>query len=1027
MIRKIKQISLVVIFIFSVLNGYSQKTAAYFDPEMSFKDGVELMQKEKYVAAQKKFENVFKSTMDKNNPLYIQSKFNYAIGAFHLQHKNTERLLVSFIDEYSQDNFVNLANFYLARWYFLKKNYSKCLKTLEITDLYLLSNNDQIEYKYRKGYSLFAKDEKNEAKKYFFEVRNVESIFKSQATYYYAHIAYEEGHLQTALTEFLNLKNDQYYASIVPYYIIQIYYLQQNYDQIFALAPELYEKSREKRKPEIKRILGEAYYHKNNYPEAIRQMTVYMQDKDVNPSRDDHYMMGFSAYKTGDYTRALHHLKNLTNTTDTLAQNAYFIIADCYLKSNQKQYASNAFYEAYKMNIEEDITQESLLNYAKLQYEFSTNPFQSAIASFEEYVNVYPNSSRIDEVNEYLLTIYQTTKNYRSAIASLEKINVKNHKLLSAYQQVAHYRGIELFNNGNFAEAIVHFDKSLKNDFDSQINAFNHYWKAEALYNSEKYLDAVKSYQDFQTSKSSFGTPEFLKSYYSIGYSYFKRKDFPNALIAFRKLLSDSKMLENNLIVGDSYNRAGDCFYMTKEFNRAIEMYSNAIDVNTSDVDYALYQKSLAMGAVGKMSDKKDVLNVLMNRFPKSKYNADALFELANTYVALNDLQNAVEGFNRLIAKYPKGKNSRSAKLKLGLTYYNMSDDQKALSVLKKLVEEYPGTDESKDALKNIRNIYVDNNNVDEFFAYVKNIPSATVSSSEQDSLTFKVIENRFLEDDCSQAKKGADDYIQKFPSGYFILKAYYYKAECEFKSGNTNEALKAYEHIVQNFPNSNYQERSLIVAADILYQKKEYVKAAEYYTKLQPIASNQTLINGSITGRMRAYYHLKNYEQSILAAQELLLREKISDQLMEESRILTIRSAMNTEQYDLATKEALVLLKNKNEAGAEAYYVLSEIEFKEGKFDASEKRIFDLLSSGSPYEYWLAKSYILLGDIYVEKGNLFQAKHTYKSIVDSFEGEDLVKIAEDKFQAVIALEEEQEQSKNINRFDAQQEQPDEK
>lgn len=1022
MIKKIKQISLVVIFIFSMLNGYSQKTSAYFEPKMSFKDGIELMQKEKYVAAQKKFENVFKSKMDKNNPLYIQAKFNYAIAAFHLQHRNTESLLLAFLEEYSQDNSVNLANFYLARWHFLKKSYSKCLKSLEITDLYLLSKEDQVEYKYRKGYSLFATDQKNEAKKYFYEVRNVESKFKSQASYYYAHIAYEERHLQTALTEFLNLKNDEYYASIVPYYIIQIYYLQQNYDQIFALAPELYEKSGEKRKPEIKRILAEAYYYKNDYPEAMRQMAVYMQNRDVSPSRDDHYMMGFSAYKTGDYTRALHHLKNLTNTSDTLAQNAYFIIADCYLKSNQKQYASNAFYEAYKMNIEEDITQESLLSYAKLQYEFSTNPFQSAIASFEEYVNVYPNSPRIDEVNEYLLTIYQTTQNYRSAIASLEKIKVKNHRLLTAYQQVAHLRGIELFNNGEFAEAIIHFDKSLTNDFDSRINAFNHYWKAEALYNSGNYLEAIKSYQDFQTSKSSFGTPEFVKSYYSIGYSYFKRKDFPNALIAFRKLISDPKVLGNDPIIGDSYNRAGDCFYMTKEFNRSVEMYSKAIEINTIDVDYALYQKSLALGAIGKMNDKKEALNVLMNRFPKSKYNSDALFELANTYVAINDLPKAVEEYNRLIVKYPKGKNVRPAKLKLGLTYYNMSEDQKALAVLKKLVEEYPGTEESKDALKNIRNIYVDNNNVDEFFAYVKNIPSATVSSSEQDSLTFRVVENRFLENDCSQAKKGADDYVQKFPSGYFILKAYYYKAECEFKSGNTDEALKAYQHIIVNFPNSNYQERSLIVAADILYQKKDYVKAAEYYTKLQPIASNQTLINGAITGRMRASYHLKNHQESILAAQELLLREKISDQLIEESRVLTIRSAMSTEQYDLAKKEALVLLKNKNEAGAEAYYVLSEIEFKEGKFDASEKRIFDLLSSGTPYEYWLAKSYILLGDIYVEKGNLFQAKHTYKSIVDNFEGQDLVKIADDKYKAVIKLEEEQEQSKNVNRFDVQQE-----
>ena len=1021
MSKKIKQISLVLFFSVSLFMAHSQKTAAYFDPERSFKDGIELMQKEKYVTAQKKFETVFKSKMDKFNPLFVQSKFNYAICAYNLQHNNTESLLLEFIDEYSQDNSVNLANFYLARWYFLKRNYNKSLKALEQTDLYLLSAKDQIEYNYRKGYCLFNSDQKNEAKKYFFEVRNVESDFKSQATYYYAHIAYEEGHLQTALTDFVKLKDDQYYSAIVPFYIIQIYYLQQDYNQILALAPELYEKSGEKRKPEIKRILAEAYYYRNDYTEALKHMTVFMQSKDVKPTRADHYLMGYSAYQTGDYTRALNHLKNVTSVTDTLGQNAYFVIADSYLKGNQKQYASTAFYEAFKMNIDEDVTQEALFNYAKLQYEFSTNPFQSAIASFEEYVNTYPNSPRIDEVNEYLLTIYQTTKNYRAAIASLEKIKVKNHKLLAAYQQLAHFRGIELFNNGNFQEAITHFDKSLKHDFDSRTNAYNHYWKGEAFYNLKKYSEAIKSFNDFQTSKGSFGTVEYVKAYYSIGYSYFKRKDFANALIAFRKLLSDTKLISGDPIVGDAFNRAGDCFYMTREFNRAIEMYTKAIELNVLDVDYALYQKSMAMGAVGRMSDKKDVLVDLMGRFPKSKYNDDAIYELANAYVAINDLPKAVENYNKLISTHPKSKNIRAAKLKLGLAYYNMSQDDLALSTLKKVVEEYPGTEESKDALKNIRNIYVDNNNVDEFFAYVKNIPTATVSSSEQDSLTFRVVENRFLEDDCAKAKRGADDYIQKFPQGYFILKAYYYKAECEFKSGNTDEALRAYEHIIKNFPNSNYQERALLVSADILYQKKEYAKAADYYARLQPIASNQTLITGAITGKMRANYNIQNYLEAIKAAEELQVREKISDQLMEESSLIILRSALLTNKNEMAKTQAQKLLKNKNEAAAEAYYALSEIMFKEGKFDESEKRIFDLLSSGSPYEYWLAKSYILLGDIYVEKGNLFQAKHTYKSIIDNYEGQDLVDIARAKFEIVLKLEEEQEKSKNPNKFDVQE------
>jgi hypothetical protein len=52
------------------------------------------------------------------------------------------------------------------------------------------------------------------------------------------------------------------------------------------------------------------------------------------------------------------------------------------------------------------------------------------------------------------------------------------------------------------------------------------------------------------------------------------------------------------------------------------------------------------------------------------------------------------------------------------------------------------------------------------------------------------------------------------------------------------------------------------------------------------------------------------------------------------------------------------------------------------------------------------------LGDIYLEKGNSFQAKHTYLSIIENYDGEDLKQIATEKYDKIIekenAIEEEQ-------------------
>jgi len=168
----------------------------------------------------------------------------------------------------------------------------------------------------------------------------------------------------------------------------------------------------------------------------------------------------------------------------------------------------------------------------------------------------------------------------------------------------------------------------------------------------------------------------------------------------------------------------------------------------------------------------------------------------------------------------------------------------------------------------------------------------------------------------------------------------------------------------------------------------------------------------------MRAYYWQNKFQLAIKTAIDFQALDKISESQIEESRLIIARSALAIDSLDIAKRECLLIAaKSKTEAGAEAKYSISYIEFKKGNLDVAEKKIFELLSSSSSYEYWLAKSYILLGDIYVEKGNLFQAKHTYKSIMDNYDGEDLKKIATDKYNAVIVSEnlQKEKNSNNIN------------
>ena len=48
--------------------------------------------------------------------------------------------------------------------------------------------------------------------------------------------------------------------------------------------------------------------------------------------------------------------------------------------------------------------------------------------------------------------------------------------------------------------------------------------------------------------------------------------------------------------------------------------------------------------------------------------------------------------------------------------------------------------------------------------------------------------------------------------------------------------------------------------------------------------------------------------------------------------------------------------------------------------------KVYALSDAGTPHTYWLAKSFIVLGDSFVERGEYEQAEATFQSLVEGYE-----------------------------------------
>ena len=998
---------IILLVLFSInLSVSAQQSAIYLDPERNYKTGIDLLTKQKYGAAQKEFQKVISS--DENISYSTRGNAAYYVGkcASELFNKDAEYLLLSFLKDYPANSNYESAVYELGNYYYRQKRYKNAIEWLAKVDQLDLAQVKKDEINFKLGYCYYKINDYDKAGKAFYAMKDGTSKYATAAQYYYAHIAYVNENYETALTSFLKLKDSEAFAPIVPYYITQIYYKQGKFDEVLKYTPGAIDSVATKNGLEMGRMVGESYYRKENYKEALP----YMLDYEKNSSaagRNDYYSIAFSYYRLSDFEKATSYFQKVVGPDDSLSQNGYYHLADCFLHTGNKRSARNAFQSAGKMNFDPTIQEESQFNYAKLSYELS---YQSvALESFRTFMKTFPQSTYYNQANEMLIDIYANTHNYKDAIVALDGITSKNQNLKGAYQKVSYYRGVELFMDNKLDEAIKLFSSSIANPIDQKLLALANYWMGEAQFKLTKFEDAIKSYSEFLVTPAALRMKNYNTANYNIGYAFFKQTDFSNSQMAFRKFI-----LERTPGDGARYNdallRIADCFFMLKDQSGALDFYNQAIALNAKAADYALFQKAIIQGVQGRMNDKVVTLQKLMDKYPKSVYFDDALYQAGQASLIAGNYEKSANYFKKVMTDYPSSAYTSKAELGEALVYYNSKQDEKAMTAFKRIVQKYPNTDESRQALDQIKNISVSQNKVDDYLTYLKSVPNSDITVSSEDSLMYEAAELRYTQRDCAGSTQDFTRYLEKFPNAIFRVSASYLKSDCLFRDKKYSESLPGYEYVISQ-PLNNFTEKSLLNAARINFNLKQYDKALPQYQKLEEITNSKDNKIIAMAGQLRSSYKLNDCNKSSAIAQKVFVSDNDDKDLINEAHLIAGRCAYQSDDMTKAKSELLIVAKRTNsEMTAESKYLLASIEYKLNNYKESQKLIFEIQKQNPAYDYWIAKGFVLLGDNYMAQKDTFQAKETYKSIVDNFEQqpeypEDLREIAKQKLSVIVNAE----------------------
>ena len=958
------------------LNIFSQESAVYTNHLADYQKALTLYDNQQYAAAQALFIKTEKTA--KTEVLESDCAFYIANCAVRLNQNNADQLMESFVNNYPTSTKRNTAYVDVADYYFKNGKYAYAKKWYDKVDESSLARNEREKFNFNNGYVAFTTKNFKDAKKYLMRVENSEK-YGAQAKYYIGFMAYESDDYTQANAYFDQVSDNEKYKEKMSYYQADLNFKLGKFEEAIKLAKEQIPNSDRNEVSELNKIIGESYFNLGKYAEAIPYLKQYNGIKG-KWNNTDFYQLGYAYYKEGNFESAISEFNKIIGGNNVLAQNAYYHLGESYIKSDKKLEALNAFRNASQMNYDLKIQEDAWLNYAKTSYEIG-NPYQSVPQVLTSYLTTYPNTAYKEEVETLLIDSYITSKNYLEALKLLKGKNSFENKV--AYQKVAFYRGLELYDESKYQEASEMFSNSLKEPRDAMFTTRATFWKAETDYVLTNYAEALIGFKQFQQQANASEAPENKNIAYNLGYTYFKQKNYSQAIQNYKQFISNRK--SDAIRLNDAYLRLGDAHFVSSEYKEAIQAYDEAIKINKIDADYAFFQKSISYGYEGKASKKISELETFISKYPQSTLRDDAMFELGNSYVKANEDVKALKIYSKLQTEYKMSTFVPRSMLRQGLIHYNKSDNEQALNSFKAVARDYPGTVEANQAVSTARLIYIDLGRVNDYANWVATLDYIEVSDSDLDNTTYESAEKKYIENKTDDAIKQFNSYLNQFPKGLHALQAHFYVAQLYDKKGLKENAIPHYQHVADTSP-SEYTEESLSKVAQIYLEKKDWIQAIPVLKRLEEEAGFPQNVIFAQSNLMKANYQLNKYTEAVAYAEKVLSKGVVDKKIKSDAHLIIARSAIKTKKEEQAKAAYMEVEKTATgEAAAEALYYNAYFKNKAGNYEASNEVVQRLAKDYSSYKYFSAKGLVLMAKNFYQLGDAFQATYILESVIENF------------------------------------------
>lgn len=872
----------------------------------------------------------------------------------------------------------------MAQTLFRKGQFSASVPYYEAAGIANLTNDELIDARFELAYGYFYTKRFDKAQPLFGAIRQTPGKYYMAGNYYYGLLAYNNGNYPEALASFKKVENEKQYRGIVPYYVAEIYYFTGDRKQALKTALELIKREDKLYyDKELHLLAAQILFEEGRYGEALPYFENYY-DRTDRIRKEELYEMAYSYYNVREWQSAIEKFKQLNTSNDSLGQTAMYLLGDCYLKTNDKKSARNAFGLCANMPFSKKQQEASLILHAKLSFDLGYD--DDAKQSLTQLIVDYPKSAYQSEAKTLLSELLIKTSNYAGAYDLLRQVSTRDAAYWRVHQRVTYGLAVVQLQDGNLNQADSFFTQSLNQATDEQYIAATHFWRGEIAMRRKRYPEAVSQFRQFTDYAERHRNEDYAGSgaslagaWLNLGYASLLAEKYEDARTYFGKIRA-----ENAGKTGGSETatvREADALFMMKDYKGALNLYNDVIDMNGEEAPYSRLQKAILLGVLGRKNEKVALLQFMIKGNEPYRIAVQARYELGLTYIEDDKYQLAISALEPLTSDANSGYGQK-AWIRTGFAWQELNNDTKAIEAYRRAVADYPASEERIAALEALKSLYVERNEPDAYARFLKENNLQSGNDASVESTYYTAAEAQFASGKWLAAKQAFQQYISQFPTGTSLLPAQYYLAESHYQLKEYQDALQVYDRVLAQ-PWNEFSENSVRRALWIAEKENQYTAAIRYARLLLQQAPDGENRKTAYAGMMNAAYKADSFSLAAQYADSMLAQPGLEEQQLAELQFYKARAVqqqgLNAEA--LLAYQAIKNLKNATLA-AELGYRIGEIQYVSGNLKDAEASAAANLKTAAGNDFWTVKTFLLIADILVQQKDYFNARATLQSVI---------------------------------------------